>query len=218
MNKTARRILPTTLTLATGLAAGALLIAPLSAANAEPATHAAKMSTVAVASAQTADNGVLQAKLAYLDAVKKAAVKAATPAAPSTTADVSIGDTTGRIWYKKISDRKLWVDGTDTGWIARYDIQVRRADGKTIFDENLSVYRLAWFVNKFDADKTYASDADLVSALKSASNVNEVDARAAFKKSIGSLGEFKTSGGDTQQPYDFTKHPGVKYIPLNYKG
>jgi hypothetical protein len=203
MNTSKRRTVPLALTLAAGITGATLVFAAPTLATA----------------VERADTAVMTAKLAHLRAAKAAAAMSDAYAAaggPSTTQDVKIGDSTGRIWYKQISSRKLLVDGKDTGWIARYDVHVRRADGKVVFDKNLSVYKLAWFANKFDANKRYANEADLMQAIHNADSQTEIQARATFKKRIGSLGQFVTTSGEKQTPYDFSQHPGSKYIPLDY--
>jgi hypothetical protein len=224
MNTSKRRTLPIALTLAAGITGATLIFTAPTVATAEPAPKAQVAKVVAASAFQRTDSSVMTAKLAHA-AAEQAALKAARSSdayamagGPSTTQDIKIGNTVGRIWYKQISSRKLYVDGKDSGWIARYDVHVRRADGKVIFDKNLSVYKLAWFANKFDADKRYASEADLLQAIHNADSQDEIQARATFKKRIGSLGEFRTTSGDKQTPYDFSKHPGVKYIPLDYVG
>lgn len=121
---------------------------------------------------------------------------------------VNSGGEQDRIWIKPISTRTLDLGATtdvDRGAAgdydkARYDVQVRAADGTVLFDENLTVYRLDYFLRHFSLDRDYASDQDVFTTLSKANSVKEIEARDLFEKRYGTLGKFSTQGGKQQEP------------------
>lgn len=129
---------------------------------------------------------------------------------PQAYSDMTIasGNHENRVWVKALSDRTLDLGAAtdaDRGAAgdfnkARYDVQVRNAEGIVLFDQNYTVYRLDYLLRHAPMDKHYASDSELVQALNRASALNEPKARAAFKDRYGTLGQFKTADGKTQAP------------------
>lgn len=123
------------------------------------------------------------------------------PGKAFSTVKVKVGDHTDLLWLKQISKRTLVLEGKDTRWMARYDVQVRNGDGAVLLDRNLSVYKVNWIYVHFNTTKRYASDADMLSAFAAATqNGSETNARSEFKSIYGSLGKFRTPNGKLQAP------------------